>query len=552
MKIKFKANPDLLRVGDIGTCLDGADESLRRQLSIVILGALRARKIPFRNPNGIKLPPESLDITEKQTRDFVERPFLEKLGDFEGDLQRARETASAQPWIQQHYDLEAKLQAYAIEHEKYKEHIEPEIESEVNRLLDDWYRDGSVLVSEAAEWFCKEHDFERTSVESSSTGNGEIAQKLAKWFNKPIGDLPPEQRKLAEAYIPNWPELYGADRRALADEADRQLQARLGARFEKARMEVEQAHAATPARFAQRAMQDGFDKVIREKSGERNFEAKVAAVNLSHERCIELARKPELRIADWIELTGVGCGWCGAYHITSEGVSFGTWDEDHISSARLDWQIDMHRDNEQPPLKFPCTAIELLHFVDTARHDLYGFSVPDAFRQAITDIAPTTDTTQQVPAESQEQTGTAHSGASEVTPADGDAQADATTTAAPKKTAAVHSGTTKSASLLAKQTKLLKIINELESYAEGAKLPFDPKAMPGPLGDDWNEEGSFHWLCARLDRDFKKAKTTFEDYRKGICAVQKYAKRGDFYIHALPHIEPIFISKKKAGQEGKK
>ena len=61
VKITFKANPDLLRVGDIGTCLDGADESLRRQLSIVILGALRARKIPFRNPNGIKLPPESLD-----------------------------------------------------------------------------------------------------------------------------------------------------------------------------------------------------------------------------------------------------------------------------------------------------------------------------------------------------------------------------------------------------------------------------------------------------------------------------------------------------------
>jgi len=457
VKITFKANPDLLRVGDIGKCLDGADESLRRQLSIVILGALRARKIPFRNPNGIKLPPESLDITDKQTRDFVERPFLEKLGDFEGDLQRARETASAQPWIQQHYDLEAKLQAYAIEHEKYKEHIEPEIESEVNGLLDDWYRDGSVLVSEAAEWFCKEHDFERTSVESSSTGNGEIAQKLAKWFNKPIGDLPPEQRKLAEAYIPNWPELSGADRRALADEADRQLQARLGARFEKARMEVEQAHAATPARFAQRAMQDGFDKVIRE-SGERNFEAKVSAVNLSHERCIELARKPELRIADWIELTGVGCGWCGAYHITSEGVSFGTWDEDHISSTPLDWQIDMHRDNEQPPLKFPCTAIELLHFVDTARHDLYGFSVPDAFRQAVTAIARTADTPAWVPAEFPVQAGTAYSGATEVAPAD-DKQAEAPPTLPPAEPQE-QSGAASGARIDAKRAEKAEKINK--------------------------------------------------------------------------------------------
>jgi hypothetical protein len=185
-------------------CLDGADESLRRQLSIVILGALRARKIPFRNPNGIKLPPESLDITEKQTRDFVERPFLEKLGDFEGDLQRARETASAQPWIQQHYDLQAKLQAYAIEHEKYKEHIEPEIESEVNRLLDD----------------------------------GEIARKLAKWFDRSIDDLPLQLRSIAEAYIPRWSELSAADQRVRADEADRELQEKIGARFEKARMDA--------------------------------------------------------------------------------------------------------------------------------------------------------------------------------------------------------------------------------------------------------------------------------------------------------------------------
>jgi hypothetical protein len=54
---------------------------------------------------------------------------------------------------------------------------------------------------------------------------------------------------------------------------------------------LEQANAATPARFAQRAMQDGFDKVAREKAGEPNFEARVAAVNLTDERCIQLARK---------------------------------------------------------------------------------------------------------------------------------------------------------------------------------------------------------------------------------------------------------------------
>lgn len=71
--------------------------------------------------------------------------------------------------------------------------------------------------------------------------------------------------------------------------------------------------------------------------------------------------------------------------------------------------------------------------VDTARHDLYGFSVPDAFRQAVTEIAPTTETPPQVPDESPAPTGTACSGAiekaaTEVT-TDDDEQGEAATTA---------------------------------------------------------------------------------------------------------------------------
>lgn len=111
--------------------------------------------------------------------------------------------------------------------------------------------------------------------------DGEIARKLAKWFDRSIDDLPLQLRSIAEAYIPRWSELSAADRRVRADEADRELQEKIGARFEKARMDAEQANAATPARFAQRAMQDGFDKVAREKAGEPNFEARVAAVNLN-------------------------------------------------------------------------------------------------------------------------------------------------------------------------------------------------------------------------------------------------------------------------------
>lgn len=103
----------------------------------------------------------------------------------------------------------------------------------------------------------------------------------------------------------------------------------------------------------------------------------------------------------------------------------------------------------------------------------------------------------------------------------------------------------KSVALQAKQAKLLKIVEALERYAEKTNQPFDRHAMPGPLGGDWNEDGSFHWFCARLCRDFIKAKTTFESYRAGICAVQKYAKAGDFYGQALLHIAPMFGERKK-------
>ncbi|MCM8623947.1 MAG: hypothetical protein NFW16_19980 [Candidatus Accumulibacter sp.] len=385
MQITFRASPELLKVGEIGESIVKADDSFRRQFSILVLAAVRNREIPVRNKNGFKIPPESLDITERQTRDFAERHFLERLGDFDADLQRARESAAAQPWIQQHYNIDAKLQACANDFEKYKQHLEPQIQSETNRLLDDWYRDASVLVFEVAEWFCKAHDFEGQMTVSNSVGTGEIARRLAKWFDKPLDDLPPPLRKIAELYLPGWSELSDADRRARADEVDHQVQATLGDRFEKARMDVEQANAATPARFVQLAMQDGFDKVTREKAGERYFEAKVAAVNLSDERCIELAHSHELRIADWTALTGIGIGVHWSYVVSAEGVAFRKWTEGEISEASVDRQIEMHQDNEAAPLKFPCTPAMIILFIDAAQPGSHSFSVPDAFRQAVTD-----------------------------------------------------------------------------------------------------------------------------------------------------------------------
>lgn len=155
--------------------------------------------------------------------------------------------------------------------------------------------------------------------------------------------------------------------------------------------EQEQANAATPIRFAQRATQDGFDKVTREKVGERNFEAKVAAVNLTDARCIELAHSHELRIADWTALTGVGCGELPSYLITAKGVAFRNWPEREIREASVNQQIDMHRDNEAEPLQFPCTPVRFMQFIDAAPPGSHNFTVPESFRRALLDSERSTD-----------------------------------------------------------------------------------------------------------------------------------------------------------------
>lgn len=287
------------------------------------------------------------------------------------------------------------------------------------------------FVSDAGLAGCIDEEALQEIVELRTQTGDEIAQMLAGWFDSPIDDLPPKQRRIVELYIPSWQELSAADRRARAAEAYLRVLATRGARIKKARKKAEAANAAIPARFAEREFQDGFNRVQRTKNGERDFKAKLGAVNLSHERCIELGHSRELRIADWIELTGVGHGWCGAYLIGKEGVSFREWDDDYISNWPLDWQRDMDRDNEQPPLEFPCTPIELLHFVDTAHHDLYGFSVPDDFRHAVIAIEQAADTTPQVPEEAREQA--APSGTSEnAAPADVSAAVDEDTATAPQ------------------------------------------------------------------------------------------------------------------------
>lgn len=86
---------------------------------------------------------------------------------------------------------------------------------------------------------------------------------------------------------------------------------------------------------------------------------------------------------------------------------------------------------------------------------------------------------------------------------------------------------------------LAQILDALESYAAATGQDFDRHTMPGPLGESFDDDGSFHWLCAHLyPGTFKRAKATFEKHRAGICALGSYAKPTDFYRLALPHIAP--------------
>lgn len=86
--------------------------------------------------------------------------------------------------------------------------------------------------------------------------------------------------------------------------------------------------------------------------------------------------------------------------------------------------------------------------------------------------------------------------------------------------------------------RLSEILEALEQYASASDQEFDRQAMPGPLGETFDERGSFHWLCASIDPVFRKSKSAFKKHRTGICAVQPYAQKSSFYRLALPHITP--------------
>ena len=70
--------------------------------------------------------------------------------------------------------------------------------------------------------------------------------------------------------------------------------------------------------------------------------------------------------------------------IERDRITFRKWEDDFIAAAPLDMQKEMLNNNRTAPeLAFPCSPAELLEFVDTAI-GTHCFSVPEAFRLAVT------------------------------------------------------------------------------------------------------------------------------------------------------------------------
>lgn len=84
---------------------------------------------------------------------------------------------------------------------------------------------------------------------------------------------------------------------------------------------------------------------------------------------------------------------------------------------------------------------------------------------------------------------------------------------------------------------LQKIIDALATWAENENETFDANSMPGQVGKAADDEGSFHWLCAKLyPAEFTKGRKAFKGYRVGRCTFPAYARKSDLYGRAITRI----------------
>ncbi len=138
-------------------------------------------------------------------------------------------------------------------------------------------------------------------------------------------------------------------------------------------------------RFTERSFLEGYEDVTDKVRGlhRKQGQSPVRREEATPERCAELAGLERFKAADWIALTGIGLGKFGHYRISTEGVRFLNWKKEETEESSLDDQEQMLRDNDVPALSFPCSAEELIAFVDSETADGTRFLLPEAFRKAL-------------------------------------------------------------------------------------------------------------------------------------------------------------------------
>lgn len=191
-----------------------------------------------------------------------------------------------------------------------------------------------------------------------------------------VGERLKEEREQAKQLRIKFPHLKDGDTFLIGDLNDYLARQEMVAEIRHRREAID--HLDPASRWARRQFEDGFNAVR-----EPVVQARRGPLELSAERCAELANLRELFLDNWIELVGWGIGRHESYDVGDGGIMFINWQEDVIAAAPVDCQFEMARDNRTAPhLRFPCTPAELVDFVDTAI-GIHSFIVPEAFRFAV-------------------------------------------------------------------------------------------------------------------------------------------------------------------------
>lgn len=393
MKITFKSSPELLRIDEIGESIIEVDDSLRRQVSCFVLAAVRNGGIPLRVKTGFKVSPDGLESVKSNVRLTAKhKAEVKALKPSSLDLEMKLLRRKKERYIESEshmqaiargselamYDAQilnlAHLQEHLIEGERELQRLDESVE------LDRIYRKQFVQLSEVADWLRKEQGFDVSISESNIPRDDTLVLQLAKWFDKPINDLPPKLRKLADLYIPNWPDLSCADRQARANEADHQW-------FEVPCNRIAQANS--------------------EKEQAKNDPRQVAE-----------------ELVAWYAVTLDAMTWWGLGSVTPREAAmllcrFNPHDDkldplslitDETTPADFKRLLRVFEDEAQTQSQ----ARMLRAWHDIARSKpLKYHSWIDAFRQAMTVIEQATNTAPQVPGDAQQQTDAPPSGATE-------------------------------------------------------------------------------------------------------------------------------------------